>query len=133
MDRIANNPDTVHTPVGNYSHAVRIESADAVWIWISGQVALDHDGNLVGEGDMAAQTDAVMRNLEAVLAGNGATFHHVVKVTTFVTDISRLAEVREVRGRYMQGDPPASTLVEVSALAMPGLLLEVEAVAVVSK
>ena len=133
MDRIANNPDTVHAPVGNYSHAVRVESADAVWIWVSGQVALDRDGNLVGEGDMAAQTEAVMQNLQAVLAANGATFHHVVKLTTFVTDVSRLGEVREVRGRFLEGEPPASTLVEVSALAMPGLLLEVEAVAVVPK
>ena len=67
------NPDTVAPPIGSYSHAVRVETGDAVWIHVSGQLALDAEGTLVGKGDLGAQTERVFENLLRVLRANGAT------------------------------------------------------------
>jgi reactive intermediate/imine deaminase len=125
------NPDTIASPGGNYSHAVRIDTADGVLLFVSGQVAFDADGNLVGEGDMARQTEQVFDNLRAVLDANEATFEDVVKVTTFLTDMSALQAVRDVRRRYLSDPSPASTTVEVAGLFRPEALIEVEAVAAI--
>jgi reactive intermediate/imine deaminase len=125
------NPDTVASPGGNYSHAVRIDTADGVLLFVSGQVAFDPDGNLVGEGDMARQTEQVFDNLGAVLEANGATFEDVVKVSTFLTDMSALQAVRDVRRRYLADPPPASTTVQVAGLFRPEALIEVEAIAAI--
>jgi reactive intermediate/imine deaminase len=125
------NPETVASPGGNYSHAVRIETGDGILLFVSGQVAFDPQGNLVGEGDMARQTEQVFENLKAILEANGGTFANVLKLSTFMTDISRLTEMAEVRRRYVADPPPASTTVEVAALFRPEALIEVEAVAAV--
>jgi reactive intermediate/imine deaminase len=125
------NPDTVARPVGTYSQAVRVESGDAVWIYVAGQVALDVDGTLVGVGDMRAQTERVFENLLAILEANGATFSDVVKITTYVTTLDDLAGMREVRARYLSDDLPASTAVQIAALVLPDALIEVDVVAVV--
>jgi reactive intermediate/imine deaminase len=127
----AMNPDTVASPGGNYSHAVRIDTGDGVLVFVSGQVAFDADGTLVGEGDMARQTEQVFENLKAVLEANGAAFEQVVKLSTFMTDISQLQAMRDVRARYLPDPPPASTTVEVSGLFRPEALIEVEAVAAI--
>jgi reactive intermediate/imine deaminase len=129
MRTTAMNPDTIASPGGNYSHAVRVDTADGALLFVSGQVAFDRDGNLVGEGDMARQTEQVFENLRAILEANGASFANVVKISTFMTDIGRLAEMAEVRRRYLADPPPASTTVQVSALFRPEALIEVEAVA----
>ena len=100
-------------------------------MFVSGQVALDRGGDLVGEGDMARQAEQVFENLDAVLTANGASFEDVVKITTFVTDMSELQTVRDVRMRYLADPPPASTTVEVSGLFRPEALIEVEAVAAI--
>jgi enamine deaminase RidA (YjgF/YER057c/UK114 family) len=125
------NPDTVAPPVGSYSHAVRVETGDAVWIHVSGQLALDTEGKLVGEGDLGAQTERVFENLSEVLKANGATFGDVVKIQTFFTTFDGLPASRAVRARYLPAQPPASTAVRVAGLVMPDALLEVDVVAVV--
>jgi reactive intermediate/imine deaminase len=125
------NPDTVAPPIGSYSHAVRVEAGDAVWIYVSGQLAFDQAGELVGRGDLRAQTEQVFENLARVLEANGASFEHVVKLQTFFTSLDDLAGSREVRGRYLPTDPPASTAVRVAALVVPDALIEVDLVAVV--
>jgi reactive intermediate/imine deaminase len=125
------NPETIASPGGNYSHAVRIETGDGVLLFVSGQVAFDTEGNLVGEGDMARQTEQVFENLKAILGANGGTFANVIKLSTFMTDIGRLAEMAEVRRRHVAEPPPASTTVEVAGLFRPEALIEVEAVAAI--
>jgi reactive intermediate/imine deaminase len=125
------NPDTVAPPIGSYSHAVRVGSGDATWIYVSGQVAQGPDGKLVGEGDLRAQTEQVFQNLVRVLEANGATFADVVKITTYVTTLHDLAGMREVRARYIPSEPPASTSVQVTALFLPGALIEVDLVAAI--
>lgn len=103
-------------------------------IYVSGQVSIDETGALVGGSDLAAQTTQVMRNLGLALAAAGANFEHVVKITTYVVDYT--PEMRPVIGKarsaFFEGrTPPASTLVGVSALAAPGWLIEIEAIAVI--
>jgi reactive intermediate/imine deaminase len=131
MRATRSNPDTVAAPMGTYSQAVRVETSDAVWIHVSGQIAIDAGGNLVGPGDMRAQTRQVFENLKAILEANGATFADVVKIGTYLTRLDDLAGMREVRSDYLSAEPPASTAVQVVALVVPEALIEVDLVAVV--
>jgi reactive intermediate/imine deaminase len=101
-------------------------------VYVSGQVSMDAAGNVVGKGDMRAQTRQVLENIAAVLGEAGGTLRDVVKVTMFVTDMNRANEAREVRLEYFRENAPASTGVEVSALAHPDLMIEIEAVAVLA-
>jgi reactive intermediate/imine deaminase len=125
------NPASVAPPVGAYSHAAVVETGDAIWIHVSGQLAIDENGVLVGHGDLAAQTEQVYENLRRILDAYGASFDDVVKIQTFVTTFEGFVESREVRARYLSADPPASTAVRVAALVMPDALVEIDLVAVI--
>src|SRR6185369_8019539 len=122
------NPQTLSTPTG-YSHVAEVSSGRT--IYIAGQVAFDKSGSLVGKGDFAAQTTQVFENLKSALAAAGATFDNVVKVNTYITDMSQIQTLRELRGKYYGKNAPASTLVEIGKLAHPDLMIEIEAIAVV--
>ena len=129
MKRRFLNPESLGAGRG-YSHGVTVTGGHTTWT--AGQVAFDEDGNVVGKGDIVAQTRRVFQNLAVVLAEAGATWGDVVKLNYFVTDLARLQEIREVRNEFLDPDRlPASTLVQVSALAAPELLIEVEAIVVV--
>jgi 2-iminobutanoate/2-iminopropanoate deaminase len=132
MRTTRSNPDTVAAPIGSYSQSVRVETADATWIYVSGQIAIDVGGNLVGPGDVRAQTRQVFENLKAILEANGATFADVVKIGTYLTTLGDLAGMREVRGEFLTSEPPASTAVQVVALVVPEALIEIDLVAVVA-
>ncbi len=115
-----------------YSHVVTARGGGTVYI--SGQVAAGPDGAVVGVGDVGAQTAQVMRNLEIALQAAGATFADVVKIVTYVVGYQpeQRAAIAAARAPYFPaGEPPASTLVGVSALAAPDWLVEIEAVAVI--
>lgn len=115
-------------PGPGYSHAV---TGRGRWVAIAGQVALDEAGQLVGPGDMEAQARQVFANLNRALAAAGASFTDVIKLNFYLTDISLLRLVRPVRDEYVDtARPPASTAVQVGALALPGLMIEIEAWAV---
>ena len=123
------NPETIHPPFG-YSHVAEVTAGRPVYI--AGQVALDPAGELVGPGDIAAQTRQVFDNLQAALQTVGASFEQVVKLNYYLVDASQLPVVREVRNEYINTEqPPASTAVEVRRLFRDDILIEVEAVAVV--
>ena len=116
-------------PGSGYSHAV---VGTGRLVAVAGQVAMDEQGELVGEGDPAAQVERVFENLGRALAAAGATFADVVKFGIFVTDISILPVIREVRDRHVDtANPPASTAVQVGALFRPGYVVEIEALAVI--
>ncbi len=115
-----------------YTHAVEVSGGKT--IFISGQVPLDEKGELVGRGDLREQTRKVFENLKRSLAAAGARFEDVVKTTYYVVGYrpQHLAAIREVRSEYLSpAHPPASTLVGVEALFLEGVLIEVEAIAVV--
>jgi reactive intermediate/imine deaminase len=127
------DPARVYHPGHDYaqpfSQAVRASGREMVFV--SGQVALDKDGRVVGPGDMRAQARQALLNLQAILAAGGATLADVVKLTVYVTDMKRFAEVQEVRGEFWAGMPlPASTALEISQLVREEFLVEIEAIAV---
>lgn len=119
------NPRTMTQPTA-YSHLVKYDQL----MFIAGQVALDGDGNVVGEGDMAAQFRQVLENLKTVLASEGADFSDVVKINIFTTDIDSFSEHGEIRRKYFGDHAPASTLVQIERLARPVFLVEIEAIAI---
>lgn len=122
------NPPALPTVPG-YSQVVTVRGGDLVFV--AGQVSLDASGALVGAGDFAAQTRQTFQNLMDALAAVGASAISVIKLTTFVTDMSELATFRAVRDQFL--DPahlPASTLVQVTRLFRPEFLIEIEAIAV---
>jgi 2-iminobutanoate/2-iminopropanoate deaminase len=115
-------------PMSHYTDAVRAGNL----LFVSGCIAVDGEGHLVGRADVVAQTRQVFANLEATLAAGGASIHDVVKVTVFLTDIGDRSLVNEVRRDVFGGTRPASTLVEVSKLALDGARVEIEAVALLA-
>ena len=98
---------------------------------VSGQAAIDEHGEIVGAGDFDAQAEQVFRNLRRVLEAGGSGLDRVVKVTIFLTDMANFPKIVELRGRWFAPPYPADTIVEVSALALPELELEIVAIAVV--
>jgi len=123
------NPPTLSKPTG-YSHATLVTAGRQ--LHISGQVALNAAGEIVGKGDLAAQADQVYQNLLAALAAAGADMRHVFKIVTYVVDLdpARAADIRKVRLRYLaEGEYPASTMVGTTALVHPDFLIEIEAIA----
>src|SRR2546425_7711558 len=122
------NPPTLSAPTG-YTQVVQVHRGRTVYI--AGQVAFDKSGNIIGKGDFRAQATQVFENLKLALAAAGATFDNLVKVTTFVTDLSHLQTLRTLRVKYYGENAPASTLVQVGKLANEELMIEIEAIAVV--
>jgi enamine deaminase RidA (YjgF/YER057c/UK114 family) len=129
MERRFINPLELSTPTG-YSHVA--VSAAGRTVHVSGQVAYDATGRIVGKGDLRAQAEQVYENLKAALAAAGAGLGDVVKMTTFVVELTpeKAQVMREVRTRHLPEDHrPASTTVGVTGLVHPDLLVEVEVVA----
>ena len=125
--------NTYLNPTKFYSHAVTAESAKKT-IYVAGQVSWDAGGNVVGKGDMRAQSEQVFKNVTAALKAAGAGWGDVVKMNGYMVGINaeRVGAYREVRQRFLkEGALPASTLVGVEALVHPDLLLEVEVIAAV--
>jgi len=127
------NPDTIAPPVSKYSHAVRVDIGDAAFIYVAGQIALDAHGNLVGENDIARQTEFVFEQIKTILAAAGGALSDVIKANIYVTDMSQYSKVAEVRNRYFADTLPATTFVEVNKLVREGWMVEIEVVAVVQK
>jgi 2-iminobutanoate/2-iminopropanoate deaminase len=124
------NPSGMKTPFGAFSHAAWAPAGRT--LYISGQVGVDEQGEVVGgPDDIAAQTEQTLRNIANVLHSVGGTFDHIVAVTVFVTDMGGLAKIHEVRRRFFKPPYPASTLVEVKSLVDPRLIIEINAVAVI--
>ena len=121
--QIKTNPD----PYETFNIAQAYKAGD--FIFISGQAALDLEGNIVGEGDFDAQAVQAFENLSAVLAAGGSGIEKLIKVTIYVTDMANFESVVTMRERFFSPPWPADTLVEVSALALPGLMIEIEGVA----
>jgi len=120
------NPETMHAPTG-YSHLVKAGDT----IYLSGQVALARDGSLVGKDDPVAQAEQIYKNIQAALASVGASLRDLVKITTYVVSQDCFEAENASRTKYLANDPPASTLLVVSRLATPEILMEIDAVAYV--
>jgi enamine deaminase RidA (YjgF/YER057c/UK114 family) len=131
VDRLTSVPDVAPGP--GFAHAV---TATGRLAFVSGQVALGADGQLVGPGDLAAQTAQALRNLHGIIGELGADWPDVVRFAWYVLDAGSVQVIRDVRDEFIRpslGDPPnpASTLVQVAALFRPEFLVEVDAVVAV--
>ena len=127
MNKTQVNPWTWQDRRG-FSQAWKVEDGRTV-IFVAGQVSVSEDGQLVHDGDFPAQARLVFENLRTVLEGAGASLENVVKLGVYLTDMSRMPEYGTVKAEFFKGPQPASTAVGVTALAMPGLMIEVEAIA----
>lgn len=112
-----------------YSRAVRVGS----FVYISGTGAVDQDGNLVGIGDSYTQAKYILKKIELALQQAGASLNDVVRTRMYVTDMSKWEGVGRAHGEFFQSICPASLLVEVKSLILPGMLVEIEADAVVTE
>lgn len=130
MEKTQVNPWTWQDRAG-FSQAWKVDGAQSL-LFVSGQAPISAEGELVGEGDFEAQAEQTFDNLQAVLDAAGASMQDIVKLTVFLTDIGKLRDCMQVKARYIDGPQPASTALEVTALARPGMHIEVEAIAVLA-
>ena len=119
-------PKGLAAPAGPWSPAVKAGNT----LFIAGCISVDENNQVVGPGDIVAQTHQVMRNFQAVVEGAGMRMSDVVKITNYMTDPRLYAEMAKVRAEYLPQPFPASTMVQVSGLLYPGLLVEIEGIAV---
>jgi enamine deaminase RidA (YjgF/YER057c/UK114 family) len=133
--RYLENPDAVHPPVGRYSHLARFKASET--LVLAGQVAIDLEGRLVGEGDVAAQTRQVFDNIGRILESAGASFDNVVEFTTYV--VGRESVQPYLNGRtgifdeiFPGRDYPPNTLLVISGLVREDMLVEISTVAVLT-
>jgi reactive intermediate/imine deaminase len=124
IERITTDPD----PYEAFRLALGYRVGDM--LYISGQAAISPEGEVVGAGDFDRQAEQVFANLERVLKAGGSSLENVVKVTIFLTDMGNFGKIVELRGKYFTPPYPADTIVEVTSLALPDLMIEIEAIAV---
>jgi 2-iminobutanoate/2-iminopropanoate deaminase len=127
------NPASVSQTKG-YSHSVEIDLGNCKMIIISGQIALDNKGNLIGKDNLAEQTEQVFTNIKNIITESGGTMDNVIKIGIYMLDISQVQTFRDVRNKFFnQQKPPTSTLVQVSKLVRDDLLIEIEATVIIPK
>jgi len=125
------NPPSVSSPKG-YSHAVQVDLGTCRMLIISGQVAIDSKGNLVGKGDFAKQSEQAFQNIKNIVENAGGTMDNVVKLGFYILDVNQIQTLRSVRDKFINTkSPPASTLVQVSKLFRDDVLVEIEATAII--
>jgi enamine deaminase RidA (YjgF/YER057c/UK114 family) len=129
MERTQVNPWSWQDQFG-FSQGWRIDDGRSV-IFVSGQGSLSAEGEVLGAGDFEAQTRQTFENLRTVLEAAGASLQSIVKLTVFLIDVANVFDFTRIKGEFIQGPQPASSAVGVAALALPGMMIEVEATAVV--
>jgi enamine deaminase RidA (YjgF/YER057c/UK114 family) len=117
-----------------YSQAVAIDMGKNTMLILSGQVALNKDGKLVGQGDLSQQVQQVFGNIKSIVESSGGTMDNVVKLNYYMLDVSQVQMLRGIRDKFINiGHPPASTLVQVSKLFRDDILIEIDATVVIPK
>jgi len=130
MAKTTLNPDGLPVPRGSYS-LVNIAQPGRM-VFIAGQTASDHDGKVVGAGDARAQTRFILEKIQRAVEAAGGTINDVVAMSVFSTDVKYHRDINETRREVLGTNFPTSTMVQVVALARPELLLEINAIAVIS-
>lgn len=125
-------PNNFTPAMGAYSHGLTIELSDVILIFVTGQIALDENGQIVSD-DVEIQTRYVFERIKRILETSDSTFSDVVKAQIFLTDIKDFSKVSPIRNEYFSESKPVSTLVEVSALVREGCKVEIEVIAIKGK
>lgn len=120
----------VSAPAGIFSHAIEASPGNGSFLFLSGMTSRSEDGTVFGVGDIRAQTERCLENMRHVLSESNSTLDDLVALTVYVTDMGHFDAIHEVRGRYFSTPYPSSTMVEVTALVLPEMLIEITGVAV---
>lgn len=123
--------EKLYAPPRGGIFSTAIEAPAGRTIYVSGLTSRNKSGYIVGKGDIKVQTDTILTNMQIILEEAGATMGDIVKLTVFIRDMELFDEIHDIRRSYFEEPYPASSMVEVSMLADPDLLIEIEAVAVV--
>lgn len=129
LDRQKISPADMTPPMGAYSHGYSVKVGPARLIFVTGQIPIDHEGNLVSD-DIGVQTRFVFERVQGILDAANSSMQDVVKATIFLTDIEDFSVVSPIRNEFFHGAEPASTLVQVAALVREGCKIEVEVIAI---
>ena len=129
MARVAIQPPDMKDQRPRYTHGWRVDNT----IYVAGQLPYDKDGNLVGPNDIHVQARRVLQNIQRIVETGGGAMSDVVKITVYVTDIRYREAYAEVRSEFFSSNPPASTFVQISNLAIPGALIEIDAIAALDR
>jgi len=130
MAKTTLNPDGLPVPRGSYS-LINIAQPGRM-VFIAGQTASDHEGKVVGAGDAREQTRFILGKIQRAVEAAGGTINDVVALNVFTTDVRHHRDINETRREFLGSNFPTSTMVQVAALARPELLLEINAIAVIS-
>ena len=130
MKKTMIDSDRLSKPLGPYSHGVKVKLNGTTLLFLSGIVAFDANGRVVGKGDIRTQTRQVLENLKTILEAEGATFKDIVRITNYYMNYDDYPLIAEVRSQYFKDWLPASTGVEVKRLIHKDLLIEIEATVV---
>lgn len=127
------NPKDFTEIMGAYSHGLSVDVGNSQMIFITGQIAMDKDGNAVAPDDITKQTEFIFKNIEKILAETDASIDDVVKTVIYVTDMSQFGEISAVRNKYFDKAKPVSTLVEINKTVKEGCDIEIEVIAIIKK
>ena len=126
-------PKDVSHIMAAYSPGISFDFGNAEMIFVTGQIAKDEEGNVVGIGDIAKQTEYIFEKVSAILAEANATLEDLVKVVIYITDMDKYKLASEVRNRYLKTSKPVSTLVEINRTVTEGCDIEIDAIAIKNK
>lgn len=111
--------------MGSYSHGLKVDISDSEMFFVTGQIAMDKDGNAVAPNDIVKQTEFVFKNIQEILNEGGASLDDVVKTVIYVTDISKFKDISIIRNKYFGKAKPVSTLVEINKTVKDGCDIEI--------
>lgn len=126
------NPKDFTKTIGAYSHGLKVDVGDSIFIFVTGQIAMDKNGKLVSE-NVEEQTEFIFHNIQKILSEAGASLDDVVKATIFVTDMNDFSKISPIRNKYFAKSKPVSTLVEINKIVKEGCKVEIEVIAVKEK
>jgi len=133
MNKTILNPKDFTNILGAYSHGLKVDMGDSEMFFVTGQIAMDKDGQAVAPDNISGQTEYVFKNIQKILAEGGASLDDVVKAVIYVIDMSKFKEVSAVRNKYFANAKPVSTLVEISKTVKEGCDVEIEVIAIKQK
>lgn len=126
-------PKDVSHIMAAYSPGVSFDIGDSVMVFVTGQIAKDEEGNVVGKDDIKKQTEFVFEKIKSILAEADATLEDLVKVVIYITDMDKYKDASEIRNKYLATSKPVSTLVEINRTVTTGCDIEIDAIAVRKK